>query len=71
MHLLDGDRTQFEEQALAKHAGGILDTPGIVEIVLQRRELEDAAAAGIDLRQRIIQRAVSLTLNGRARPRSS
>ena len=51
MRGLDGDDAELEAKCCAEHAERGFDTFHVVELILDGREVENAAAAGIDLRQ--------------------
>ena len=55
---LHRDDGEVERQCLAEHAVRILDATRIIEVILQGRQMQDVAAAGVDLGQRRVQHLV-------------
>ena len=60
---LDGDDTEVEGQIVAEQPRRVLDATGVVEVILQRRDVHDGAPAGIDLVERGIEGAVLVALH--------
>jgi hypothetical protein len=60
MRRLDGDDAEIEARRFAEHAERFLHTLRIVEMILDGSEMQDVAAAGIDLRQGGVQHPVEI-----------